>query len=253
MMPRVIAVGMLVLMSVTAQAASFEARVTFARKTELGFAVSGVVQRVDVAPGSQVKKGQSLLALEDTPFKAEVDQAAAEVARRNADQAEAVRDYKQAKELFDRTVLSVVELENAKLKAQRADAALREARARLAAARYALERSAINAPFDAVVLEVRVQPGQSMVSRLEAKPAIVLAALGEYLARGSVSGSRIEGLQVGQAASVLVGGNRYSGRVHSFGLEPQAPGGSEHDISVVFSSGAAVLRAGQSASVELQR
>lgn len=242
----------LAVVSSTAMAAGMDATIAFARRVELGFPVSGVIEKVEVAAGQRVAKGQLLVNLEDTPFRAAVEQAEAEVTVRGADREEAARDYKQAKELYDRTVLSSVELENARNKAQRAEAALKDARARLAQARYALNRSRLSAPFDAWVLEVRAVPGSAVVSTLESRAQVVLAAQGEYLARARVPASAIAGLSLGAAVPVQAGDRSYSGKVLSIGLEPLdgKGGGAVHELVVQFQSGE-LLRPGQTARLEL--
>lgn len=227
-------IAFLVLSWVLATAAwGADGTVQWARRVELGLGTSGTIKTVAAEAGARVAKGQVLVALDDTPFRAELDQA-------RADRDEATRDYKQAQQLFERTVLSAVELENAKLKSVRAQA-------RYAQAKYQLDRSRIAAPFDAWVLEVRAQAGQSVVNALEARPLIVLAAAGEYLARTRVSGSALERLTPGAAATVTVAGKSYAGKVHALALEPGK--GDEHEVTVVFSA-AERLRPGQSAKID---
>lgn len=235
-----------------ALAASFDATVQWAKKVTLSMPVSGVVDVVSAEAGTRVAKGHVLVALRRAPFKAKVDQAKARVTRLVADRREATRDYKQAQELYDRTVLSMVELENAKLKVTRARAALKGARARLALATIDLRDSRIAAPFDAWVLTVHAQPGQTVVSTLEARPLVVLAAQGEYVANAWLAADALEKLKVGQSATVTVSGKRYQGRIKSIGLEPAAEQGGDgkYAVSVLFNAPDTRLPAGQSARVE---
>ncbi len=223
----------LILSFVATAAFGADGTVQWARRVELGLGVSGTIKTVAVEAGARVAKGQVLVALDDTPFKAEFDQA-------RADRDEAARDYKQAQQLFERTVLSAVELENAKLKSVRAQA-------KYAQAKYQLDRSRIVTPFDAWVLEMRAQVGQNVVNALEARPLVVVAAAGEYIARTRVSGSVLERLAPGAAATVTVAGKSYPGKVHALALEPGK--GDEHEVTVAFNA-AERLRPGQSAKVE---
>ncbi len=214
-----------------------DASVQWARRIELGLGVSGTVKTVSAEAGARVARGQVLVALDETPFKAAFDKARTE-------RDEAARDYKQAKELYDRTVLAKVELENARNKSVRAQARFDEAK-------YQLERSRIAAPFDAWVLEMRAQAGQSVVNALEARPLVVLAAAGEYLARLRVPSATVDRLKLGQAVTVSVGGKSYAGRIHALALE--AAGGKsdgQHDVAVLFQA-PEMLRPGRAAVVEL--
>ena len=214
-----------------------DATVQWARRVELGLGASGAIKTVAVEAGARAAKGQVLVALDDTPFKATFEQA-------RADRDEAARDYQQAKQLYERTVLAAVELENAKHKSVRAQA-------RFTHAQYALAQSRIEAPFDAWVLEVRAQPGQQVVNKLESRPLVVLAAAGEYLARLRVPSTTADRLKLGQAVNVSVGGKTYSGKIQSFGLEPAGgKGDGQYDVAVYFQA-AEMLRPGRAAAVTL--
>lgn len=239
----------LALAPLAAAAAEYEAVVQHGRTTELGLAVSGIVETVRVAPGARVRKGDVLLALEQTPFEAQVQRAEAALKRAAADRTEANRDHEQARELYDRTVLSMVELENAKLKAERAEAEHAAAAARLKQARYELARSRLTAPFDGRVLAVRVQPGEAVVSRLEARPLVSLAADGEYVARARLAPAAGGALEPGQHASVVIDGRRYAGTVRSVAREGENAD-ARYDIAVGFAAPGEV-RIGQAARIAL--
>lgn len=232
-----------------AAAAEYDAIVQHGRTAELGFAVSGIVDTVHVAPGARVRKGEALVSLERTPFEAEVSRAEAALKRAAADRTEAARDHEQAKELYERTVLSTVELENARLRAERAEAEHQAAAARLAQARYELARSRLVAPFDGRVLAVRAQPGEAVVSRLEARSLVALAAEGDYVALARLAPAAAEAIAPGQPASVTIGGRRYEGRVRSVAVE-SAAAEARYEVAVSFAAPSEV-RIGQAARIGL--
>lgn len=236
----------------TAMAADWDATVQWSRRVELGPPVSGVVMRVNAEVGQRVNKNDLLLALEETPFRAALQAAQAELTRRELELKEAQRDAQQAKELYDRTVLSTVELENAQWKLTRAEAARQRARAELEQARYRLRVSSLRAPFDAYVLSRQVEAGQSIVAELNAPALLVLVAAGEYLAKAVVPVERATGLKSGQSLTVRVDNERFGGKVKSVGLEPvQSASGKDggYELHVVFESNK-LLRAGQPAKLE---
>lgn len=238
-----------------AMAASFEATVSFARRVEIGLPVSGVVATVGAETGARVTKGELLVALDAAPFEAAVEQARGALARASADYDEAVRDHKTTKEIYDRQLASTVELDNARLKVQRAQGVLTQARAALKQAQLDLARSRLTAPFDALVLDMRVHVGSAVVSTVESRPVVVLAAPDEYVAAARVPGAALDTLKTGQAASVTVAGKAYAGRVQTIGLEPVADKGAAealYPVIVAFRAPDAPLRAGQSARVEFQ-
>lgn len=225
------------LVALPAFGAEADGTVQYARTAALSVPVSGVVAEIKTEPGAAVKQGDLLLALDATPFRAALSETEAAVARAAADRTEAERDLKQAEELYERKALSTVELENARLKRDRAGAAHKAAQARLLNAQYQLNRSRITAPFAGRVLEVRVQPGETVVHALEAKPLLLLAADGEYLVRVRVPAGATDG------ATVLVGGQRYDARVVS------VASGTSTDTAVRFKAPATAVRIGQTVRV----
>jgi RND family efflux transporter MFP subunit len=237
------------LMAFPATAADVEAQVQWSRRTELTTPVSGVVASVAVNAGERAAKGQLLLALDEEPFRGAIQEAEALLARRKSERDEAARDAKQAQELYDRTVLSTVELENAKMKLARADAGYKEAAAVLDRARYRLRVSALRAPFDAVVLSRHAEPGQSVAAEFKPPVLLVIAAAGEYLAQARVAAERVSGLKLGQALSVVAGGKTYAAKIKAIAHEP-AGGKEPYVLEAVFTA-PEVLHAGQPARIQL--
>lgn len=238
-----------VLLAGPVAAAEVDALVQWSRRTELTTPVSGVVASVPVNAGERVNKGQLLLALDDAPFRAAVHEAEALLAQRNSERAEAARDAKQAQELYDRTVLSTVELENAKMKLARAEAGYKEANAVHDRARYRLRVSALRAPFDAVVLSRHAEPGQSVAAEFTPPVLLVIAAAGEYLAQARVAADRVTGLTLGQGLSVVVGGKTYPAQLKALAHVPA--GGKEPYVLEALISTSQPLHAGQAARIQL--
>jgi RND family efflux transporter MFP subunit len=238
-----------ILLTAAAAAADVEAQVQWSRRTELATPVSGVVASVPVNAGERVSKGQLLLALDDAPFRAAVQEAEALLSQRKISRDEAARDAKQAQELYEHTVLSTVELENAKMKFARTEAGVKDANAALDRARYRLRVSALRAPFDAVVLSRHAEPGQSVAAELKPPVLLVIAAAGEYLAQARVSAERVTGLKLGQELSVVVAGKSYAARLKAIVDDPA--GGKEPYVLEALFSAQEPLHAGQSARIKL--
>lgn len=145
-----------------------------AEKVELTTRVSGVVDVVLVKPGQRVKKGAVLLRLDRTILQARLDEAAAELSRAQADEADAKRDLERAQELFDRTVSSTTELDAAALRYARAQAALSTARARRVIAQKNVNDAELKAPFDGVVSAVPGGPGTVVAADCQPKSLVIL-------------------------------------------------------------------------------
>lgn len=243
------AIGMMIWLGAPlALAATYDGSVEWSRKADLGLPVSGIIAQVNVDVGDAVRKGQALVQLEATPFEAAAREAQAVVTGRQVEQREAQRDLDQAKELYARTVLSTVELENAQMKLTRAKAATQAARAALEQAQYQLRHSVLRAPFDGVVLAREVEVGETVVSALQVNTLVTLAARGEYIARVRIPRAAAAMLNAGAPAAVLVGERRYPGRIKA--IIAQAGEKETDEVRVLFSAGEP-LRAGLSARVEL--
>lgn len=241
----------LAMFAVPAAAADLDGVLQWSRRTELAVPVSGVVASVATQAGERVAKGAVLLSLDSAPFSAAVQQAEAQRTLRQVERDEAARDAKQAQELYDRTVLSTVELENAKNKLTRAEAGLKAAGAALEKARYQRRVSVLRAPFDAVILSRHAEPGQSIAAELKPPVLFVVAASGEYTVQARVSAERAAGLKVGQDVMVKTGGKTHNARVRAISNDPAASK-DPFVVEAVFTTGE-VLHAGQSARILTQK
>ncbi len=232
-------------------AESFPATLQWSQRVELSPRVSGIVREVGVNAGDGVRKGQSLLTLDAAPYQARVAESRAAVARFAGEMAEARRDLGRTQELYDRTVISTSELDQARLRQSRAQAQLDGAQARLVRERQDLTDSALRAPFDAVVVARLAEPGQNVAVGLQPQPLLVLAKAGEMVARFKVPADRIGSLKTGQAVTVAVGKQDYPATLKNLGLEPvKDKDGGVYEVDAVFAM-KALMRAGMAATVRL--
>ncbi len=150
------------------------AQVKPAGQAWLAMPVSGVVEQVYVSAGQQVKKGDRLVALERALPEAELKAAETIMQSAKGDRDEAKRELDRARELYDRTLLSTVDLQKSRLDYQRAEADYQQKRLAWLRARYAFDKSVLKAPFDGVVRERRVEPGEYVASEFSPRVLIVL-------------------------------------------------------------------------------
>ena len=239
------------LLSAPAWALDVPAVLQWSQRVELSPRVSGVVETVEARVGDRVKKGQVLLALDGRIYQARLDESQAALKRQREDTVDAKRDLGRMQELYDRTVISISELEQAKLRYAKAAAQANEASARVGLERKNADDTVLRAPFDAVVVDRRVEPGQNLVVQLQAQPVLVLAKAGEMLARFRLYDNQIDKLRVGQAVTVVAGGKSYPGTIRTLGLEPvMTKDGPTYPADVVFRT-EDTLRAGAAATVKL--
>jgi multidrug resistance efflux pump len=165
--------------------------------------------------------------------------------------AEARRDLERVQELYNRTVISTTDLDQAKLRHARAKGLYEEALARLKREGKNLEETIMRAPFDAYVVAREVEPGQVVASSLKPQTLLVLAKAGEMLAHFKLYDTQIGQFKPGQAVTVEANGQSYQGKISVIGLEP-LPGKDEavYPVDVVFYP-KALMRAGTPVKVRL--
>jgi HlyD family secretion protein len=155
---------------VNSRAGTVESRL----RAKMSPSLAGRVTAIPVKKGTRVKRGQVLLQLDDSEYRAQVTlaarsrdatAAAAKEACLGADQAE--RDLKRAEGLARQNLLSQEGLETARTKREIAVAAcdaarerVRQGQAALEAAQAALDKTTMAAPFDGVVLDVTTEVGE---------------------------------------------------------------------------------------------
>ncbi len=202
-------------------AAEYQARLAPGRPLALSTPVSGVVSRVAVRPGQLVKQGELLLELDQRLFNARVKRARAGLDKTRQDRDEARRELDRTQEMFDRTLLSQHDLQLAQVAAASATANFQAAQAALEEASLEQEYSRLRAPFAARVVSVSVQPAQTLVHRFRAVPLVTLVPTGYVRALASVEAERMDDLHPGQAVSVLVDDDTYSGEVDALTALPR--------------------------------
>lgn len=147
-----------------------------ADRVELTTRVSGVVDQVLVKVGQRVGKGTVLLRLDRTILQARLDEAAAELARAQADEGDAKRELERAQELFNRTVSSTTELDAATLRHVRAQAAVAAATARRVIAQKNLQDAELKAPFSGVISALPGVPGTVVAADCQPKTLVILSS-----------------------------------------------------------------------------
>lgn len=210
----------LFLFSGFAHAADVPAVLQWSGRVEIGPRVSGIVKTVHAKVGDRVKKGQILLVLDNQIYQSRTAAAAAVVARRELELSDAKLNLTRVQELYDRTVSSTSELDEAKLKMGRAESGLKEARAELAIHSKNVSDSLVRAPFDAFVISRLAEPGQNVVVNTSPQSVFVLAHGNSMLARSNLSSLQTKGLSIGRPLEVLINNRGYSGKLSNIVYEP---------------------------------
>ena len=249
-----LAYGLICLLPVAhASAAQYDAALSWAKRVEIGTPVAGVVKDVMVNAGQRVGKSDKLVQLDDRVFRARVNSATSMLKSAEENYLEAKREMERAEELYARTVLSDHDLQVARNHHITAMAERDKARYTLTKARYDLEYSTVRAPFEAVILQTHAEPGMVVSSELTPQILLVLAQADTMIARISVEEEVLARLKPGQATTVTVNGTAYPGAIKALGLEPVTgdSGNVRFAVDVQFDTKGAMMRAGQSARVDL--
>ena len=182
------------------------------QKAALSLPVSGVIESMNVVPGQRVVKGTVLLSLDKRPFQYRLQSAKFRMAQFAPGRDEARNELQRAEDLYERTVLSQVELDQAKIDFAEKDARYLEARADVDQAELDLEYTELKAPFDLIVLKNHVVIGQTVINRLQATPLVSVAG-GQLVAVISLNPEQVVGLDIGSGINTSIAGKAHSGKV----------------------------------------
>jgi membrane fusion protein, multidrug efflux system len=159
----------------------------------------GVLTELRVQRGQTVQKGEIIAVLSDEAREAQVAQARALVAQRQA-------ELQARRRLAETGALPRLELGNLESQAKAADAGL-------AAAEAERERGFVRAPWSGVVTDLPAEVGASAFS-MAGKDIAQIIALDPMLAVVEVAERNLGGIKVGERAEIrLVTGQKVSGRI----------------------------------------
>lgn len=142
---------------------------------DVGSTVSGPVKSVEADFNAQVKAGQVLARLDPQTFQTRVQQLDASLAQAQADFAVAQADWDRYQRLGAEGFASPQLLAQKRAALDKARASVAVARAQLASAQVDLDRSVIRSPVDGVVVDRKVEPGQSVAASFQAPTLFIIA------------------------------------------------------------------------------
>ncbi|WP_229732153.1 efflux RND transporter periplasmic adaptor subunit [Pseudomonas sp. N040] len=204
------------------------------RQVEMRAQVSGTVEQLDQEKGAEVSAGQLLLSLSAENRPAQLQREEAAVLQREA-AVKAARQLRTSKLVSANDLLKV-------------ESELADARAKLGAARLALENTRIRAPFAGVLDERQVelgdyvQPGQALLTLVDITRLKVSAQIPQQ---------QVAKLQLGQPVRVeLLDGRQLQGRVHFIAAAAE-PGSRSFRVEVSVDNPQRLRLAGASATLRI--
>lgn len=237
-----------------ALATNVKGRLEWVNKIEMRVIENGVVEKVTVNPGDLIKKGQLLLRMDQRETAAKLSQAEAQLAKADIGLADAKRELERTQELFDRGLIAEEEMKDAELTFSAAEAEHQAAKANLAAAKVAHERTELRSPFNGIVVSRNTYTGDVIYKTLQQEPLIAIAENQKMLARVLLTANVIQKYRKGQTAKVVVRGKTYTGKIYSLGVEAVRidMNGAVYELDIIFNNSSnELLRPSESALVSL--
>jgi RND family efflux transporter MFP subunit len=173
------------------------------RKADLRAEVSAVVLQVLKENGDPVKKGDVLVKLDETSIRDSL--MSAQEALRASSQAfdQSQRALERLKTLRQSGMTSAQALDDAEVRRNNAQSDVSAARARLVAAQQQVTRTVVRAPFDGIVSDRKVSPGDTAAIGKELLKVIDPTSM---RFEGRVSSDKIAAVKVGQPVMFRVNG-----------------------------------------------
>jgi HlyD family secretion protein len=239
--------------------------------------IMGKVVVLNIKEGDPVKKGQLLLQLDDTQYRAAHNQATASLssARAQVRQAESAltmseANYQRSQALFGQKLLSQAEWDAANNTHEQARVALATAQEEVSRSQAAADGAADNlrkcrfvAPFDGVVSALDVEKGEIVITGTMNNPGtqiMVVSDMSRMLVRAEVDETDVVDMTLGQKAKISVDAlpdTTFAGTVTEIGntAKPSTistvQGQLNFEVKVVFDDNVPQVRPGMTADVDI--
>ena len=241
----------LLFFSAHALTAEINAKLDWSDLRRLGTTVSGKVTQVNVRPGVIARQDDILVELDQRFFKMNLERTRAERQAARLKLEEGQREQDRAIELYDRTVISDFERQQADIQLSAARAHYARTQAEYERAKLEQEYSLIRAPYDAVIIAVDTAIGEVVVNENESHVLVKVARADQMLSLAEVSSEQVSGVNVDDDIEVAFRGKWLEGKVEA--IMPLKPGQEQrYLLSVRFSvDPQAAARAGEASAIRL--
>lgn len=240
--------------------------------------IMGKIVRLAVKEGDRVKRGQLMLQLDDTQYRANVNQAAASLASaRNhlSDARHALTlqqsTYTRQQKLWEQKLLSQAEwdlannqIASARLAVESAQEEVARSQAAVQGAEDNLRKTRFVAPLDGVVSALNVEQGEIVITGTMNNPGteiLTVSDLSRMLVRADVDETDVVDMRLGEKAKITVDAmpdTSFQGTVIEIGntakrsITSTVEGQTNFEVKVVFDSDVPQVRPGMTADVEIE-
>ena len=145
------------------------------KSVEVGTQVSGIIDKIYVDYNSVVKEGQVIAELDKTTLEADLRSSEANLASSKAELTYQKANFNRIKSLYERKVISDVEMEQAQYQYDKAKAAYDKVLADNSRVKKNLDYATIYSPISGVVLYKAVEEGQTVASSFNTPTLFTIA------------------------------------------------------------------------------
>ena len=202
------------------QAVEFEAKLDWIEHQKYGFYVNGIVDEVSVEVGKKLKQGDALAKLISAPFNYEIKHCRARVDGFDAPVFDAKIELDQAEELFERTVLSEVELQKIEGKYKSLVERQKEAMAECQLRNWQKKVSRLVAHDSVYVISSNITPGMVISDENKSDVGIELVSAKQAAAIAWLNYKQKSQLNLGYELKVIVDQQEFSAKINSISLTP---------------------------------
>lgn len=191
---------------------------------EVGSQVSGTIAKLYADYNSIVKEGQIIAQIDPTNLQQALNDAEANLERVKAQYNESERTYERIKSLYEKKLESQANYDAALTNYEVSKASLKQAQAQLERAKINLAYTTIYAPVNGVVIDRKVNVGQTVAASFSAPTLFTIANdLSKMQVQATVDESDIGKIAVGQEATFTVDAypeEKFYGKVSQIRLSP---------------------------------
>ena len=191
---------------------------------EVGTQVSGILEHLYVDFNDNVKRGQLLAKLDETPLKTQLEQSQAQVDQAQAQLTYNESTYLRLKPLYEKDLIAQSDYDQAVFNYENSKASLNNAKSALDRALVNLAYATITSPIDGVVLNRAVEEGQTVAASFNTPTLFTIVNdLTQMEVHASVDEADIGKVQLGQRVEFTVDAYsdlKFEGSVSQVRLQP---------------------------------
>jgi len=196
------------------------------KTVEVGTQVSGVIEKIYVDFNSQVKKGQLLAQLDETPLLTQLEQSKASVDQSDAEVKYQKATYERYKALVEKKLIAQSDFDLAEYNYNKAVATLNNVKSVYDRSKINLSYARIYSPIDGIILERAVDEGQTVAASFSTPTLFTIANdLTQMRVEAKVDEADIGKVTNGQRVEFTVDAfplKRFAGEVTEIRLKPVA-------------------------------